>query len=118
MRKPDFVFDSEQEKTYELANGHISETVILFSEKMVDAQIQAKGHVDVLDAQGNILTSGDLPAEDSGKQVYQEVICRVEDGIVLEFPVYEWIDNYPHCDGEHDRWDTKKIGSYTLRFTV
>lgn len=30
--------------------------------------------------------------------------------IKLEFPIYKWIDHYPHCDGEHDRWEQQIIG--------
>ena len=117
MRKPDFVFDSEVKQTYQLASGYISETLIFFEQENVYAQIQAKGHVDLLDAQGNVQASKDLPPEEGGKAVYQEVICRTEGGrIILEFPTYEWIDNYPHCDGEHDRWDTRRIGEHILEF--
>ena len=28
----------------------------------------------------------------------------------------ETVDNYPHCDGEHDRWDTRWVGETDKSF--
>ena len=63
------------------------------------------------------IASGAVPQVVSGKEAYQEISCQAENGkIVLQFPIYQWIDNYPHCDGEHDRWDTRKVGAHTMIF--
>lgn len=117
MKNADHVFDSQTEKTYQLATGHISKTVILFEREQLYAEILAEGQVTLYDAQGNVLAKDQAPLEESGRKVYEEVTCRVEDGsVILEFPIYQWIDHYPNCDGEHDRWSTRKVGSHSCRF--
>ena len=48
---------------------------------------------------------------DSGRGCYMDVlITTTDDMLIFQLPEYEWIDNYPNCDGESDRWDTKIIG--------
>lgn len=119
-RKIDIVFDSTKannEICFQIASGYISETTILFEKESVVALIHAKGRVEFYDMKDELLAKGELPCVESGKVVYEEVCCKAEgDTIVLRFPIYEWIDNYPHCDGEYDRWDTKTIGYHTLTF--
>ena len=34
-----------------------------------------------------------------------------DDGILFKLPDYQWIDHYPNCDGESDRWNTRIIGT-------
>lgn len=107
------------DKKFQLASGYISTTRIFFENEGIVAVIQAEGKVEFLTAQEVSLAMADIPAQTGGRQVYEDVHCRVSDGrIVLDFPIYRWIDNYPHCDGEHDRWDTVQIGSYTVRFDL
>lgn len=121
MEKFDFIFNSEagEKKTFQLANGYISTTSILFEKEKVVAVVSAKGKVDLFDLVDNLIETKELPEVTVGKEVYDEVVCCVSNGkITLEFPTYEWIDNYPNCDGEHDRWDTKKVGSETVSFEV
>lgn len=49
----------------------------------------------------------------SGRRVYEEVSCQVENNMRRRcFPIYKWIDRYPNCDGEYDRWETGKIGEH------
>jgi len=116
--KIDSTFHSEKDshtKLYQLASGHISQTAILFEKEGVVAVIQANGSVEFYNTDGVLIAAGSVPAEESGKGVYEEVSCQVENNLLtLRFPIYEWIDNYPHCDGEHDRWDTRIVGFYPL----
>ncbi|MBQ5591271.1 MAG: hypothetical protein IIU65_06290, partial [Clostridia bacterium] len=108
-----------EKKTFQLANGYISTTSILFEKEGVIALISAKGKVEILDKNDSVVETKILPAVTIGKEVYDEVACFVSNGkIILEFPTYEWIDNYPNCDGEHDRWDTKEIGRETISFEL
>lgn len=116
-RKIDIIFNSEVDinKSFHLASGYISETTILFEKENVVALINADGRVEFYNMQDELLIADKLPAVEGGKEVYDEVSCQVgNDSITLKFPIYEWIDNYPHCDGEYDRWDTRKIGDKTL----
>ncbi|MBQ9860460.1 MAG: hypothetical protein IJO76_07300 [Clostridia bacterium] len=118
----DVRFDSEKdnEKGYfQIASGYISETVIFFEKENVFAVVHAKGHVAFYDANDTLLAEGDVPAEDDGKEVYTQLRCRVEENtIMLCFPICRWIDNYPHCDGEHDRWDCEIVGCHPLTFDL
>ena len=116
-RKIDFTFDSENgaNKKYQLASGYISETTILFEKENVIAVIQAKGSVEFFNMDNELIAAGKVPQDDSGKGVHEEICCQVENNMLkLQFPIYEWIDNYPNCDGEHDRWDTRIVGYHTL----
>lgn len=112
--------DSQKDTGYfQIASGYISETVLLFERENVIARVQAKGQVTFFDLNGAVLASGEVPAETGGREVYQELSCQVADGkLILLFPIYQWIDNYPNCDGEHDRWDTKRVGAHTLTFDI
>lgn len=121
-RKIDITFNSEKDTNkglYQLASGYISQTTIHFEKENVVAVIQAKGSVEFYNMDDELIAFGNVSAVESGKEVYENVGCQVEDNLLkLQFPIYEWIDNYPHCDGEHDRWDTKIIGYHTMTFDL
>ena len=120
-KKFDIVFNSEKDndKCFQIASGYISKTTILFENENIVAVVEAKGEVQFYNTNDELLSSGKLPANTGGREVYEEVCCQVNgDAITLKFPIYEWIDNYPNCDGEHDRWDTKTIGYNTLTFDL
>lgn len=117
--KFDIVFNSEKEnnKGFQIASGFISETKILFEKENLIALIHAKGCVKFFDLSERLLSEFNLPSVESGKGVYEEVVIEVEgNSVILKFPTYEWIDNYPNCDGEHDRWTTRKIGEETVSY--
>ncbi len=121
-REIDIVFNSEKDSgknSFQIANGYVSETAILFEKEGVVAVIEAKGHVDLYNMENELIASGNVPAEEEGKQVYQEVRCKVEGKtITISFAIVEWIDNYPNCDGEHDRWDSRTVGYHDLVFSL
>lgn len=120
MKDYDKVFNSEENigiKSFQLATGYISSTTILFEKEKIVAKIEAKGHIDYFDCEDTLIASFDVPSQTGGKETYNEVLCETEENtIVLKFPIVEWIDNYPNCDGEHDRWDAQTIGYNTLKF--
>lgn len=116
-RKIDLYHNSEKDwgMFRQIASGHISETAILFENEGIVAVVQARGEAAFYDLEDNLLGRGRVPGANGGREVYEEVRCRVRGNLLsLEFPIYEWIDNYPHCDGEHDRWDTRIVGHHTL----
>ncbi len=117
-RKIDITFNSEAQtdkKLYQIASGYISKTTVLFEKEDVIAVIEAKGSVEFYDINDELIAVGKLPPVEDGKEVYEEVSFKAEGNLItLSFPVYEWIDNYPNCDGEHDRWDTRIVGYNTL----
>ena len=122
MNKYDHIYTSADngfEKKFQLASGYISTTVIFFEEANVTAKIEAEGITQFSDTDGNVITTVNIPEQTGGTEKYHEVICKTEDGIItLRFPIVKWIDNYPHCDGEHDRWDAVTIGYHTVKFDV
>ncbi len=72
-----------------------------------------------MDSKENHVASINLSEQTGGKGTYSEVLYIADDDkITLKFPIVKWIDNYPNCDGEHDRWDTKTIGYHTLVFDI
>lgn len=122
MKQIDRIFNSEQDNGtgyFQIASGHIAETAILFSCEKIVAVVNAKGSAAFYNENDELLATGEVPGVNDGKGVYQELCCHAEDGLItLKFPIVEWIDNYPHCDGEHDRWDSRIIGEYPLTFDI
>ena len=119
MKVYDKIFKSTEtkEEKYQLASGYISTTTVFFEEENIVAKIEAKGEVIFFDGDDAELAAVQMPEQSGGREVYEDVICSVEAGkIMLKFPIVKWIDNYPHCDGEHDRWDSQIIGWHILRF--
>lgn len=120
-KKIDKVFLSGNgvKKTFQLASGYISQTTIHFENENIIAVIQAAGSVEFFDRDDTLIAAGSVSPDDSGRKVYEDVICQVKDDVlILQFPIYEWLDNYPHCDGEHDRWDTRIIGFHALNLDL
>ena len=114
----DMVFNSqnETEKLFQIASGHISKTAVLFEQEGIVALIDAKGSVDFY-CDDKLIATESVPVNDGGREVYEQVKCQVSGGnISIGFAICEWIDNYPNCDGEHDRWDSKIIGYHTVNF--
>ena len=113
-KKIDITFVSDTangDAIYQLASGYISTTTILFEKENIVAVVEADGNAKFYDINDNFITSARAPKVDNGKGKYVEIGLSAGDGLVeLKFPIYEWIDNYPHCDGEHDRWDTRIVG--------
>ncbi|MBQ3107850.1 MAG: hypothetical protein IJC68_04480 [Firmicutes bacterium] len=107
--------DTKGWKEFQLASGHSSTTVICFEEAKILAKVEAKGKAAFLNEAGQVLAEADVSAQTGGREVYETLRCCAEDGALqLQFPVVEWIDNYPHCDGEHDRWDSRVLGYHTV----
>ena len=38
--------------------------------------------------------------------------------ISVQFGSEQTIDNYPHCDGEHDRWSTKWVAEHEVKLQI
>ena len=117
-RKADIIFNSENgSQKYQIASGYISETIILFEREETTALVYAEGRVEFFDRDGNSLAEGKVESQTGGREVYEEVVCEAaETTLTLKFPIVKWIDNYPNCDGENDRWDSVIIGYNTLTY--
>lgn len=117
-RQADIIFNSENgSRKYQIASGYISETVILFEREETIALVYAEGRVGFFDRDGNSLAEGKVESQTGGREVYEEVVCEADEtALTLRFPIVKWIDNYPNCDGENDRWDSVIIGYNTLTY--
>ena len=106
-------------KEFQIASGHISETRILFENERIIVLVHAEGSAEFYSAAGTPLAKGSVAAEEGGREKYEDVRCDVCDKMIsIGFADYEWIDNYPNCDGEYDRWDKRIIGYRTLKFSA
>lgn len=94
-----------------IACGYVSTTEIFFEHEAMTVRLTAQGEISFLDHNRNLLASICDPADDDGRGCYVSVCCKVEENkILLRFPVYQWVDHYPDCDSENDRWDARVTG--------
>ena len=123
-KKYDETFISSRDtepQNYHLACGFLTRTDILFQEENIFAVIECTGEIEFRSPDDVLTTiaSVTVPKQEGGREIYMDITCLVEDGcIVLKMPIYSWIDHYPDCDGESDRWDTETIGYHTVKFNV
>ncbi|MBQ4067540.1 MAG: hypothetical protein IJD22_07850 [Clostridia bacterium] len=106
--------------TFPIASGFVYQTEVVFVNEEISAMVSAYGEVEFYDSEKNLLAKASITPDGEGRGRYTDVACKVDgDRIMIRFPEYEWIDNYPHCDGESDRWDTRVVG-YTapIVFTI
>lgn len=103
----DCVFDSEElrwgswEEKLEFDRESKPQVSILFQKESVVLHADCHGGAVFHDVSGNLLHEGKADAE----AFFSSVYVGVRDGeISVRFPVTKWVDHYPHCDGEHDRW--------------
>lgn len=100
-------------KLINLACGHISQNQIVFVNQSLAVDLEARtGEIAFCDLDGKVLLSARVELPGAGDEKFSEGKCCVAgEQIKLGFPRYSYEDNYPHCDGEHDRW-TKIISGY------
>lgn len=96
---------------FNIAAGYIDETDIIFENEHIRARVSAAGLVTFYDADENEVACAKQSTLDEGDGRYRDISCKVENGrIMIRFPNYSWIDHYPNCDGESDRWDSYVAG--------
>ena len=89
----------------------IESTKITFGVEEIVATIDSLGHIEFFDMEENSLGYVDFPvskdpSEKGHTAQYGDAQCCANGSeIRFQLPVYGWEDNYPHCDGESDRWD-------------
>ena len=100
----------------------IRPTTVVFEQEGVSAFVNSLGHIEFFDAQGTSLGFVDRPAAES-PELYAHsgqygTVEYTADGreIRFRFPVYEWDDFYPHCDGESDRWNRRTVRHFSVVF--
>ena len=119
-------YDSNQklmwngEKEYKFPNlyGHVEDTELFFINERIYLTVKKEGCITFEDEARNEL--GGIEVRPSTKNgMHDNVYCRYVDGkIRVWFPIVDYIDNYPSCDGEHDRWEVKYIGYDCVVFDI
>ena len=99
------------EQTYHLACGYYDKTSFLFKEEEFYVIIHCKGEFSFYTMNGELIEEKQAKKMETGRECYMDVTIEVKDNnILFKLPEYSWIDHYPNCDGESDRYDAKIIG--------
>lgn len=99
-----------KEQCFHLSCGFYETTSFFFEKANFSVVIHCKGRFTFCGPDGEKQTVNAKPMTD-GRGCYMDVfITTTDDGALFQLPDYIWYDNYPDCDGESDRWDTKIIG--------
>ena len=94
-----------------IACGYDSTTHVHFTQENILAVITAAGEVAFYDSGEHLLAKTTVAPDSDGRGCYQDVCCKVEAGkILVRFPIYCWVDHYPNCDSESDRWSARITG--------
>jgi len=117
--KYDHTFDSgrtKYEKEFEIDLERFSPLTVFFQNEGVVLQADRHGCAIFLDEDGNELYR-ERATHDNG--YFGEVLCCVSgSAISVCFPTVEWIDHYPNCDGEYDRWSKRIVAKHYVRFDI
>ncbi|MBE6659220.1 MAG: hypothetical protein E7604_12370 [Ruminococcaceae bacterium] len=99
-------------KQYPLDINTKRPTTVFFEKEGVILTANADGTAIFSNTDGEIL----YKTQAGGKQhLFSRIQCNVcRNTIHVTFLIVVLIDNYPHCDGEYDRWDEKIIGEVPI----
>ncbi len=74
-------------------------------------EISSKGAASYFDNDGLLICKSEETQND-----FREFGVEWKQGIlILRFGHTETVDNYPNCDGEYDRWDTRWVAEYEIK---
>lgn len=103
--------ENPAQQRFHLSCGFYETTSFFFEPINLSVEIHCKGEFVFRTAEGEVLEKVQAQPMDSGRECYMDVlITSTEQEILFQLPEYAWIDHYPNCDGESDRWDAKIIG--------
>ena len=104
------MWNGEREYLFPNLYGYVEDTELYFINEKIYLTVKKEGSVTFLDEARNELCGTEVkPTTKNG--MHDNVYCRCDDGrIKVWFPIVDCIDNYPNCDGEHDRWTVRYVG--------
>lgn len=104
------MWNGEREYLFPNLYGHVEDTELFFINEKIYLTVKKEGCVTFLDEARNELCSTEVkPTTKNG--MHDNAYCRCDDGrIRVWFPIVDYIDNYPDCDGEYDRWTVRYVG--------
>ena len=99
------------DKWFHLSCGYYSTTSFFFEACALTVVINCNGTFTFQTADGQKREIEAKPMR-SGRGCYMDIfITATEKELLFRLPEYTWWDNYPHCDGESDRWDAEITGT-------
>ena len=102
------VLDNAQ---FHLSCGFYETTAFFFEKANFAVVIHCRGEFTFYTPAGEKLGSVKAKPMTSGRGCYMDVQITTDgDQVIFRLPEYDWIDHYPDCDGESDRWDARIIG--------
>lgn len=103
--------ENMNQEHFHLSCGFYETTYFLFQNVNLRIDIHCKGEFTFCTAEGKKLKTIKAKPMNSGRGCYMDVlITTTKDMFIFQLPEYEWIDHYPNCDSESDRWGTRIIG--------
>lgn len=104
--KYDYIYDSttqNYEKKFEFDGENKPEITVFFEKEKVFLRADREGNALFFDMDGKELFKARAVYDDG---YFSWIYCCVSKNTVsVSFTVTKLVDNYPHCDGEYDRWD-------------
>ena len=107
------------DQRFHLSCGFYDTTYFLFEQWQLEVRIHCNGTFTFRTADGQQQVVKAQPMR-SGRGCYMDIFITTTDSeLIFRLPEYDWWDNYPHCDGESDRWDATVTGTRDeVRFPV
>jgi len=97
--------------SFHLSCGYYTATAFLFEQAGFAAVIDCSGMFLFYTPEGKPLGSAKAKPMHGGRGCYMDILLTTDGNrVIFRLPEYSWWDNFPHCDGESDRWDADIIG--------
>ena len=115
----DYTFNNSSawyETEYQIDCENNKPVIVYFERENILLHASADGCAIFFDTDGNELFRDQA---DGKQRRFSKIYCCVrENKIIVNFPIIKWVDNYPHCDGEYDRWDEIIVEKIAITYTV
>ena len=96
---------------FHLSCGFYETTSFFFERLNFAVSIHCKGEFTFYTPSDEKMSTIRLKPMETGRGCYMDVIItETEHSVLFQLPEYKWVDHYPNCDGESDRWDTEIVG--------
>lgn len=100
----DAIFDSSStiyEKEFAIDSEKDTPLTVFFEKENIVLQADCQGNAVFMNPDGIELYRSKAESD----RLFLKIYCKIKDNTVtVRFPVIEWVDHYPNCDGEYDRW--------------
>lgn len=112
------MWNGEREYLFPNLYGHVEDTEMYFINEKVYLTAKAEGIITFEDEARCELARIEIkPTTKNG--MHDNIYCRCDDRrIKVWFPIVDYIDNYPDCDGEYDRWTVKYLAYDCVLFDI